>query len=172
MNAGWDVKVSEVHGMSQRGGSVVTYVRAASPDEKMGVASPIIPNGEVDLLLAFEELEALRWAHCVRKEGAVAVNLQKMEPMPVITGAAVYPEKIIERIQEKVSSVITINAMDLALQAGNQRASNVVLLGALSTKMNFTVEEWKKALEETVKPAFLEVNLKAFELGRQAAENR
>lgn len=167
--AGWDVKVSEVHGMSQRGGSVVTYVRATEPGDVLGVPSPVIPQGEADLLLAFEELEALRWAPCLKKGGAVAVNLQQIPPMPVITGAAKYPEQVIEKIQAQVDHVLTLDAMHLALQAGSVRAANVVLLGALSTHLPFTQEDWEAALRNTVKPAFLEMNLKAFALGRQAA---
>lgn len=172
LSAGWDVKVSEVHGMSQRGGSVITYVRAAAPEEPFGVGSPIIPNGEADLLLAFEELEALRWAGCVKKTGAIAVNTQEIPPMPVITGAAEYPQGILSAIEEKAARVMKLDALSLAVEAGSSKAANVVLLGAVSTAMDFSEEQWLEALEQTVKPKFLEMNKKAFALGRSAAKAR
>jgi indolepyruvate ferredoxin oxidoreductase beta subunit len=164
ISAGRDVKLSEVHGMSQRGGSVVTYVRAADMGEK--VSSPLIPDGEADVLIAFEELEALRWVGQVRKGGAAAVNTARILPMPVLSGAASYPEDASERLQKSDVKLLMLDALALARQAGDVRAVNVVMLGAVSAHMMFTEEDWKHALERTVSPRFLEMNLKAFSLGR------
>ena len=161
---GLDVKVSEVHGMSQRGGSVVTYVRAG---EK--VYSPLVSVGEADLLIAFEELEALRWVHYLKKGGALAVNTQHIIPMPVITGAAKYPEGIVEKITAMGVRCIAIDALALAAEAGNEKASNVALLGAASGMSGVDASVWENAIRSTVPPKSLEVNLKAFELGRTAA---
>lgn len=164
LSKGLDVKVSEVHGMSQRGGSVVTYVRAG---EK--VSSPLVEVGEADLLIAFEELEALRWVHYLKKDGALAVNTQKIFPMPVITGAAKYPDEIIDRIKASGIRCIAIDASSLATEAGNEKASNVALLGAASGMSGVDPAVWEDAIRATVPPKLLDVNLKAFELGRTAA---
>jgi indolepyruvate ferredoxin oxidoreductase beta subunit len=166
MSKGLDVKVSEVHGMSQRGGSVVTYVRAG---EK--VSSPLVPVGEADLLISFEELEALRWVHYLKKGGALAVNTQKITPMPVITGAAQYPENIIETIKASGVKCIAIDAASIASEAGSEKASNVALIGAASGITGIDSAVWKNAIRSTVPPKSLDINLKAFELGRTAANN-
>lgn len=165
LSKGLDVKVSEVHGMSQRGGSVVTYIRAG---EK--VSSPLVPVGEADLLISFEELEALRWVHYLKKDGALAVNTQKIFPMPVITGAAKYPEDIIGKVNDLPIKCIAIDAASLAAKAGNEKASNVALLGAASEITGVDVSVWEDAIASTVPPKSLEINLKAFELGRTAAK--
>jgi len=164
LSAGRDVKLSEVHGMSQRGGSVVTYVRAADAGET--VPSPIIPDGEADLLIAFEQLEALRWAHQVRPEGAIALNRGKILPMPVLAGVAQYPEDAIARIRATYKRVIDLDALSLAKQAGDARCVNVVMLGAISTYMEFSEEAWMEALRQTISSRFIDVNVKAFTLGR------
>jgi indolepyruvate ferredoxin oxidoreductase beta subunit len=166
MSKGLDVKVSEVHGMSQRGGSVVTYVRAG---EK--VSSPLVPVGEADLLISFEELEALRWVHYLKKGGALAVNTQKITPMPVITGAAQYPENIIETIKASGVKCIAIDAASIASEAGSEKASNVALIGAASGITGIDSTVWEDAIRKTVPPKSLDINLKAFELGRTAANN-
>ena len=137
---GYDVKVNEVHGMSQRGGSVVTYVRYG---EK--VYSPIIDKGEADFVLSFELLEAARWTEYLKEGGVLLTNTQKVNPMPVITGAA-----------------------ELALRAGSARAVNLVLLGRLSRYFHFTDEQWQDAIEKSVPAKFLELNKKAFALGAEA----
>ena len=161
MNAGYDVKVSEVHGMSQRGGSVVTYVRYG---EK--VASPIIALGEADLIVSFEQCEAARWLPYLKQGGKLITGDQKISPMPVITGAASYPEAIPERITATGCDLTVVDALSLAEQAGSAKAVNIVLMGVLSKQMEFSVEDWKTAIAQSVKPAFVEMNEKAFELGR------
>lgn len=163
LSQGFDVKVSEVHGMSQRGGSVVTYVKYG---EK--VHSPVIEKGEADIIISFEQLEAARWLPYLKKGGKLVTSTQKIDPMPVITGAAKYPENIIEKISETGTDVTAVDALSLAEQAGTSKASNVVLMGVVSTKLGFADEVWQKALEECVPPKFLELNKKAFELGKSA----
>ena len=156
---GYDVKVSEVHGMSQRGGSVVTYVRYG---EK--VHSPIIDKGEADIILAFEELEAYRALPYLKKGGKILVNRQKMDPMPVITGAMQYPEAIEEKISA-IADATFINALDLAREAGTIKAVNVVLIGLMAKASDIPYEKWVESIKTTVPPKFLSVNLKAFDLG-------
>lgn len=158
---GYDVKVSEVHGMSQRGGSVVTYVKYGKK-----VYSPIVDKGEADIILSFEQLEAARWLPYLKKGGKIITNDQKIDPMPVIIGASKYPENLIEQIKEKGVDIIAGDALSLAKEAGSDKAVNTVLIGVLSNFMDFSDEIWQKALEECVPPKFLEINKKAFELGR------
>lgn len=146
--------------MSQRGGSVVTYVRYG---EK--IASPIIEKGGADLILAFEQLEAYRYVSFLKEGGTYIVNTQKTDPMPVICGTATYPENILEKIAEKGINVIACDALSLAQEAGNLKATNVALIGVLAKHSTIEKEEWVKALHATVPPKFLEANLKAFELG-------
>ena len=160
LNRGYDVKVSEVHGMSQRGGSVVTYVRFG---EK--VASPVIDKGQADVLLSFELLEAARWTAFLKEGGKIITNTQKTNPMPVITGAAVYPENLVEKMQAKGLDVDAIDALSLAEEAGTAKAVNIVLMGRLSKSFDFTQEEWDTALQQSVPAKFLELNKKAFALG-------
>ena len=130
---GYDVKMSEVHGMAQRGGSVVTYVRYGK-----SVASPIVSIGEADIILAFEELEALRWAEYIKKDGKIIMNKQVIEPMPVITGAMEYPENISEKIREFSSNIVEVDALSLALKAGNAKAVNVALIGVMAKSTDFS----------------------------------
>ncbi|MBQ3241586.1 MAG: indolepyruvate oxidoreductase subunit beta [Oscillospiraceae bacterium] len=164
MAQGYDVKVSEVHGMSQRGGSVVTYIKYG---EK--VYSPIVEQGEADYLLSFEQLEAARWLSYLKNDGTMIVSDQKIDPMPVITGAAEYPEDVIGKLKGTGANIIDVDALKLATEAGSSKATNVVLIGVLSTIMPFPKEEWEKAIVQLVPPKFLEMNKKAFKLGREAA---
>ena len=157
---GLDVKVSEIHGMAQRGGSVVTQVRYGRE-----VASPIIPLGQADIILAFEKLEALRWLPYRKEDGGIIVNDQRIDPMPVVTGAAAYPEGAISYIQSKFAKAIVIDALDMAIQAGNSKATNVVLLGLLAKHLDIAKEVWLEVLKETVPAKHLETNIKAFEAG-------
>ena len=157
---GYDVKMSEVHGMAQRGGSVVTYVKYG---EK--IYSPIVPKGEADIILAFEELEALRWLPFLRKDGKMIANTQQIDPMPVIIGSQEYPEKIIERLGDVCSNLVAVDALKLAMEAGNVKAVNVVLLGVMAKYTDVAEEEWMAAIEKTVPPKFLDINRKAFALG-------
>ncbi|MCR5764281.1 MAG: indolepyruvate oxidoreductase subunit beta [Treponema sp.] len=161
LDAGYDVKVSEVHGMSQRGGSVVTYVRYG---EK--VYSPIVDKGEADFIVSFELLEAARYADYLKKDGKIVVNTQKIDPMPVITGAAEYPENLEQLMKDKGINVDALDCLTLAEQAGTSKAVNIVLMGRLSRYMDFEEDKWLSAIEKLVKPQFLEVNKKAFRLGR------
>jgi len=160
LSQGYDVKVSEVHGMSQRGGSVVTYVKFGE-----SIASPIIDQGEADFILAFEQLEAARWMPYLKPDGKIIMNTQRIDPMPVITGAAEYPQGIIEALQGAQAGVQAVDALSLAQQAGSAKAVNVVLLGALARQTDLPKEVWLEAVRGTVKPQFVEMNLKAFELG-------
>ena len=162
---GYDVKISEVHGMSQRGGSVVTFVRFG---EK--VASPIIEAGSADYLLAFEQLEAARWLPYIKKGGKLIVNTQKIDPMPVVTGAMDYPENLISEIESKDIETISIDALALAEESGSSKAVNVVLLGVISKFLGITEQLFDEAIDELVKEKFRELNKKAFELGRNAVK--
>lgn len=157
---GYDVKVSEVHGMSQRGGSVVTYVKYGDR-----VDSPIIREGEADLILAFELLESARWFGFMKPEGKLIVNPQQIDPMPVVIGSAAYPEGVLETLQAAGADVIEIDALTAAERAGSKKAVNVVLIGAMASQMDLPKEDWMEAVKETVPPKYLEMNLKAFELG-------
>lgn len=156
----YDVKVSEVHGMSQRGGSVVTYVRYGQ-----SVSSPIIEQGEADLILSFEALEAARFLPYLKKGGKIIVNTQQIDPMPVVTGNAVYPDDVIGQIKSLGVEVISADALSLAEQAGSVKAVNVVLMGMLAKQTDIEKQVWLDTVEQTVPPKFLELNLKAFELG-------
>ena len=159
INEGFDVKVSEVHGMSQRGGSVVTYVKYGDK-----VFSPIIGKGEADIILAFEMLEAYRALPYLKNGGKIIVNTQEIDPMPVITGAMEYPKNIEKTLSEK-ADVIFVNALELAQKAGNFKAVNVVLIGVMAKSTDIPYEKWIETIKTTVPPKFLDVNLKAFELG-------
>ena len=156
---GYDVKLSEVHGMAQRGGSVVTYVRYG---EK--VTEPIVEEGQADALIAFEKLEALRYAHFLKKDGVIIVNDQKIDPMPVVTGVAKYPEGIIEHLSEKYK-VISVDAQKEALELGNSRVFNVIILGVAASKMDFEKEQWIEVIKKKVPPKTIDINVKAFERG-------
>lgn len=159
LGAGYDVKMSEVHGMAQRGGSVVTYVRYGDR-----VAEPIVEEGRADVLIAFEQLEAKRYAHFLKKDGVLIVNSQRIDPMPVVIGAAEYPEGIIEELGKKYK-VIEVDAMAEALKLNNPKVFNVVVIGVAAKHMDFTKEQWFEVIEKTVKPKFVEINKQAFEVG-------
>ncbi|MBR1852428.1 MAG: indolepyruvate oxidoreductase subunit beta [Lachnospiraceae bacterium] len=162
LKEGYDVKVSEVHGMSQRGGSVVTYVRFGDK-----VYSPIIDKGQADFIVSFEKLEAARYLEYLKPDGHIVVNTQEIDPMPVITGATVYPENLIEKMEEKGAAVDAMDCLALAEEAGSSKAVNIVLMGRLSKYFDsISLEKWQKAIEECVPPKFLELNQKAFLLGR------
>ncbi len=167
LSQGVDVKVSEVHGMSQRGGSVVTYVRCGvTPEDK--VYSPVIEPGEADVVLSFEALEAARFLPYLKEGGAVVVNTQQMDPMPVVTGVAKYPENILGKIAEKGVRMIRLDALKLAEQAGSVKAVNVVLIGAMARRLQLPREVWEETVRKTVPPKFMDLNLRAFALGYEA----
>lgn len=156
----YDVKVSEVHGMSQRGGSVVTYVRFG---EK--VYSPIIDMGEADYIISFEKLEAARYVSYLKKDGVIITNTQQIDPMPVITGAKEYPTDILNELKEKGCKVDAIDALSLATEAGSSKAVNIVLMGRLAKYFGIDRYKWISILEKTVAPKFFEINKTAFMLG-------
>ncbi len=158
---GYDVKVSEVHGMSQRGGSVVTYVRFG---EK--VYSPIIDEGEADYIISFETLEAARYMKFLKPGGHVIVNTQQIDPMPVITGAAEYPTDLLTKMEQAGAMVDAVDALALANEAGSSKAVNIALMGRISKYFDFSEQAWMDALEACVPAKFLELNKKAFALGR------
>lgn len=163
LSRGYDVKVSEVHGMSQRGGSVVTYVRYGGK-----VYSPIIDKGQADFILSFELLEAARWTEYLKPGGRIVTNTQQINPMPVITGAAQYPQGLVEKMRQAGMDVDAFDALSLAEEAGSAKAVNIVLLGRLSKSFDFSQAEWEQAICESVPPKFLELNLRAFALGASA----
>ena len=162
MAEGFDVKVSEVHGMSQRGGSVVTYVRFG---EK--VYSPIIEEGEADYVLSFEKLEAARWARCLKVGGKMIVNTQQIDPMPVLIGKADYPEDVLAELAQKGVDIDAVDALDIATKAGSAKAVNIVLLARLAKELGIPKEKWLTAIETTVKPRFVDLNKTAFEMSYQ-----
>ena len=163
LSKGYDIKVSEVHGMSQRGGSVVTYVRFG---EK--VYSPVIDKGEADFIVSFELLEAARWTSYLKPGGKIIVNTQQINPMPVIIGAAEYPENLVDKMVSAGLDVDAMDALSLAEEAGSAKAVNIVLMGRLSRYFDIPAEEWLTAIEASVPPKFLELNKKAFNLGLNA----
>ena len=159
MDAGFDVKLSEVHGMAQRGGSVVTYVRYGEE-----VAEPIVEEGCADVIIAFERLEAMRYAHFLKKGGALVVNDQRIDPMPVVIGAAQYPDNILEKLGEEFT-VYAVDAMEEAKKLGNAKTFNIIVLGVAARHMEFSKEQWMRVIERTVQPKTVELNKKAFEVG-------
>ena len=163
LTKGYDIKVSEVHGMSQRGGSVVTYVRFGDK-----VYSPVIDKGQADFIVSFELLEAARWTEYLKPGGKIITNTQQINPMPVIIGSAKYPENLVQTMTDAGIDVSAINALDLAEQAGSAKAVNIVLMGHLSRYFEFSQEEWMEAIEQSVPAKFLELNKKAFNLGLNA----
>ena len=163
LSQGYDVKVSEVHGMSQRGGSVVTYVRYGDK-----VYSPVIDQGEADFIVSFELLEAARWLPYLKKDGVIVTNTQQIDPMPVITGAAVYPEDLVAKLKASGAKVDALDCLKIAEEAGSAKAVNIVLLGRLSHYFDLPQEAWMASLEANVPPKFLEMNKKAFRLGKEA----
>lgn len=157
--AGYDVKLSEVHGMAQRGGSVVTFVRYGDK-----VYEPIVEEGQADVLIAFERLEAMRYAHFLKKDGVIIVNDQRIDPITVVTGAAKYPENIIEDLK-KDYNVVDVNAMEEAKKLGNSKVFNTIIVGVAAKRMDFEKSQWLEVIEATVPPKTVEINKAAFEAG-------
>lgn len=159
VEAGYDVKMSEIHGMSQRGGNVSTQIRYGKK-----VYSPIVGKGEADVIVAFEKMEALRWIEFLRKDGKMVINDFEIPSVPILMGKAEYPKEILEELS-KVADILIIKAAKIAEELGNSKAMNVVLLGALVKAMNVEGVDWKKAIEDNVKKGFEELNLRAFNEG-------
>ncbi len=160
LDSGYDVKVSEVHGMSQRGGSVVTYVRYG--DE---VYSTLIDKGEADILLSFEALEAARWLPYLKKDGVVITNTQRLNPMSVVMGKATYPDDILEKIKAAGVNPVEVDALALAEEAGSAKSVNVVLLGIAAKHIGLDKQLWLYAVKSTVPPKTVDMNVAAFEKG-------
>lgn len=161
LDGGYDVKLSEVHGMAQRGGSVVTFVRYGDK-----VAEPIVEEGQADVIIAFERLEALRYSHFLKSEGVLIVNDWRIDPMPVLIGNAQYPENILEELS-KTHKVYSVNATQEAKKIGNSRVFNLIVLGLAAQHMDFTKEQWYKVIENTVPTKTIDINKKAFDVGYQ-----
>ena len=161
LKAGYDVKLSEVHGMAQRGGSVVTFIRFG---EK--VSEPVVEIGEADILISFERLEALRYAHFLKKDGTIIVNDCKIEPMTVVIGSEKYPENVIDTLK-KQHNVHVVNGLDIAKELGNSKVLNSVVLGASAKYIGFTEEQWIDTIKQTVPPKTVELNIKAFKRGEE-----
>ncbi len=164
MDKGYDVKVSEVHGMSQRGGSVVTYVRFGDK-----VYSPIIDRGGADYIISFELLEAARYTEFLKPGGQIVTSTQQIDPMPVIAGTAKYPEELIEKMTTSGAKVDALDALDIANEAGSSKAANIVLMGRFANYIKeISSDEWLNAVEACVPAKFAQLNRKAFEMGAQA----
>ena len=159
INAGYDVKLSEVHGMAQRGGSVVTFVRYGDK-----VNEPIVEEGQADVLIAFERLEALRYLHFLKRDGVVIVNDWRIDPITVVTGVAAYPEDVIETLKEKRRAIV-VEATAESKKLGAPKPLNNIVLGAAARHMGFEKEDWLRVIETTVPPKTIEVNKQAFEIG-------
>ena len=162
LEAGYDVKISEVHGMAQRGGSVVTFVRYGDK-----VCEPVVEEGQADVVIAFERLEAQRYAHFLKKDGVLVINDCRIDPMTVVIGAKEYPEGIIENL-EKNHNIKSIDGQKIALELGNSKVLNSVVLGFAASYIGFSKEEWLKVVEATVPPKTIEINKKAFVCGFEA----
>lgn len=160
VSEGYDVKVSEVHGMSQRGGSVVTYVKYGDK-----VYSPIITDGEADYIVSFEKIEAARWVSCLKPQGKIIVNTQQIDPMPVITGKATYPSEVLDNLTRDGVCIDALDALNIAEQAGSAKAVNIVLMSRLAKHLDIPYDKWIEAIKSTVNAKFVDINLKAFEMG-------
>lgn len=161
MNAGYDVKMSEIHGMSQRGGSVSSQVRYGKK-----VYSPVIEIGGADILVSFEKMEALRWLEYLKPEGKIVVNNYRIDSIPVLTGKAIYKEKEIEDELNRLNATI-INAAEKAKELGNVKVMNIILLGALVKSMNLEDIDWESIIRENIKEKFIDINLQAFKKGME-----
>lgn len=163
MEAGCDVKMSEIHGMSQRGGSVSSHVRYS---EDGTVDSPVIVEGDADIMVSFEQMEALRWIDYIKPDAAVVTSTERIPGQPVLTGRMAYPADILDELKKVTGSVIAVDAPAEAAKLGNSKVSNVILLGAIVKYMGLEHIDWEKIIRENVKPAFVELNLKALALGK------
>ena len=163
MNAGFQVKMNEVHGMAQRGGSVVAQIRYGTT-----VHSPLVEDGTAKVLGALEQIEAIRFAHYLAPDGLAVVSSQAIVPVTVSMGSGKYPEDAKQRIENLFPKLLYVDAVEKALELGNIKTANVILLGAISTGLDLPVDAWHHALKETVKPQFVDINLQAFDLGRNS----
>lgn len=162
MSVGQDTKKSEVHGMAQRGGSVISQLRFG---EK--IYSPLIEETTADFIIGFEKLETLRYLHFLSPQGRVLVDSLEIAPMPVLTGVMQYPSDLLDRIKAHTNNVYVVDAFNQAIELGEARAQNVIMLGALSRFLRFPYENYEQAIRENIKPKFVDLNLKAFKLGKK-----
>ena len=160
-DAGYDVKMSEIHGMSQRGGSVSSQIRYGKE-----VWSPVIEKGGADILVAFEKMEALRWLEYLKPEGLVVVNNFQINPMPVVSGVAAYAPDILDEIR-KAAKTLVVDATEEANKLGSARVMNLILLGVIISSVGLVDADWRKIIESAVKPAFVDLNCKALEIGKK-----
>jgi len=160
LNEGYDVKLSEVHGMAQRGGSVVTYVRYGE-----AVASPVSDLAEADIIISFEELEAYRWLPYLKADGKIIVNTQNIPPMPVVTGKMEYPKGIAGKIKDMGADITAFDALSRAKEIGNIKTTNVIMLGVAARIMGIPREKWISTLERVIPSKVIEINKKAFNIG-------
>ena len=160
IDAGYDVKMSEIHGMSQRGGSVTTQIRFGDK-----VYSPTINKGEADVLVSFEKLEAARYIELLKKDGALIVNEEEMWPLPVLIGAEEYPGGIMEELNKKIDNVVSVNARKIAEELGEPRSQNIVMLGLMVKSLDLEDIDWKGKIKSFLPEKVHEVNIKAFEKG-------
>lgn len=167
VSAEYDVKMAEIHGMSQRGGSVNTMVRFGNK-----VYSPVVEKGQADFMLSFEKLEALRWSDFLKPGGTIIMNDETVNPLPVLLGSAEYPSDIEAQIEAKGIKLITVNATAMAEESGSARAANIVLLGCLASLMPLGKEVWHAAIERRVPPKTVEINKRAFEAGFEYSSER
>ncbi len=165
LTSGYDVKMSEVHGMAQRGGSVTTQVRFGET-----VYSPIIGKGQADILVSFEEMETAKWLEFVRPDGTIIINTYRIPSAPILIGKVDYPTGVIAEVQSKIDNTQLLDAAKLAKGLGNIKAMNVVMVGALVKGLGLTDIDWQKVIESTVKPKFIDLNIKAFELGMDSVK--
>lgn len=165
MNHGYDVKMSEVHGMAQRGGSVTTQVRFGER-----VSSPIIGHGQADILISFEEMETAKWMSYVKPEGTVIINAFRIPSAPILIGKADYPQGVIEEVSSKVKDTQVLDAAKLAEELGNIKAMNVIMVGALIKGLGLTEIDWEGVIRTLVKEKFVDLNLKAFKMGFDAVQ--
>lgn len=159
LNEGYDVKLSEVHGMAQRGGSVVTFIRFGER-----VCEPVVEAGDADILISFERLEALRYAHYLKKDGIIVLNDCRIDPMTVVTGSESYPDNVVDKLSEK-HKIFVVDGLNIAKQLGNGKVLNSAVLGAAAKFIGFNREDWIKTIESTVPPKTIEINVKAFNKG-------
>ncbi len=166
LDSGYDVKTNEIHGMAQRGGSVLAQVRYGKK-----IYSPLIPQGTASVLASLERTEAIRYVNYLAPDGLTVISDQVIVPVTVSSGSAKYPEMGEEELRKIFPNLVYVQAVDKAAELGNARAANVILLGSLSTKLDLTDDAWQDAIKKCVKPQFVDLNLKAFYLGRELAQN-
>lgn len=167
LSQGYDVKKAEVHGMAQRGGSVVSHVRFSKK-----VASPLIPEGKADFILSFEEMEALRYINFLSPKGRIFFDTFRFPPLSILAREAEYPEDVEKRIKKITKNYFILPAYKIATELGNPRVQNVIFLGALSHFLDISYDNWKRAIKTLIKPGYVKLNLEAFKRGKKEIEGK